>query len=282
MPEREKRSDGAMSAITMIMVVVLLAGGVGFWLYNPPRLASFVPSTLNVSGDNVEVQTLETITWKEAQDQMKLDPGSRVRTGTDSYALLTFAQDTTTKLDPGTDLLVARLEGNRDKPPDVIALRQWSGSTWNQIPAFLDDSRHFEIQTPSASAVGNGSSFSVNVDESGRTIVRAAEGQVDVRAQGREVQVTAGRQIEVKPGSPPSAPVPIPPGDVASAHLAGSAAKTMRPREAVTVKPAANQPDDISEWTLPPVNEWSPGHWIGVALLMVLLGTIFAVLSRWR
>jgi len=203
---------GSIVAVILIGLVSLLAADVSFSLYQPARFTSVLPyCTLSIFSGTVKVQTLNAITWKEAKNGMTLEAGSRVRTLPDSHALLTFFEGTTTKLEPGTDLLVAKLEGNRESHPDVIVLKQWSGKTWNRVTTLSDNSRHFEIQTPSSSAVAHGTLFLTEVDKTGRTLVQTTEGQVNVVAQGREVQVLAGQQTEVEPGAPPPFAVQMPP-----------------------------------------------------------------------
>ncbi len=201
-----------MAAIIVLALVLLLALDVSFWLYRTPSLA-LAPSsgTLRVLKGSVEVQAPDAITWKEAANSTTLNAGSRVRTLGDSYALLTFAEGSTTKLEPGTELLLGKLDGGSGGEAGSIVLRQRSGRMWNQVTRLPDNSRHFEIQMPSASAVVRGTLFLSEVNQSGGTLIQTVEGQVDVAAQGREVQVPAGRQTVVSPGSPPSAPAPLPP-----------------------------------------------------------------------
>lgn len=201
-----------ITAIALSALVLLLAGNVGFLLYNPSHFTSVVSScTLNILQGSAEVQTPHTITWEEAKNGMKLEPGSRVSTGEDSHVLLTFSEGSTTKLGPGSDLLVANLEGNRENYPEVIILKQQSGSTWNQVAKLADSKHRFEVQTPSANVMARGTLFLVNVDASGRTLTQTTEGQVDVSAQSRLVHVFAGQQTEAAPGAPPSVPEPMPP-----------------------------------------------------------------------
>ncbi len=208
----KNRRGGAIAAVILMMLIMFLAVDVGFTLYNPYRLASPLPScTLSIFDGTVEVQTLETFTWEEAENGMILEPGSRVRTALDSHALLTFSQGTTTKLEPGTDLIVAKLESRQDNRPHLIVLKQRSGKTWNKVARLPGNGGHFEIQTPSASAKVRGTLFLAEVDESGKTLIQTAEGQVDVSAHGQEVQVSAGQQTEVELDSPPSIPVPTAP-----------------------------------------------------------------------
>ena len=113
--ELKNRIGSIIASVILITVVLFLAVDVGFSLYNPDRLDSTLPvCTLNIISGSIQVQTKDTVTWVKAEDGMTLEPGSRVRTDTDSHASLTFSQGTTTKLEPGTDLIVTNLEGEQD------------------------------------------------------------------------------------------------------------------------------------------------------------------------
>ncbi len=203
---------GSIGACVLIALVLFLAVDIGYRLYQPPKSNSQLPyCTLTIFSGTAKVQALDSIGWKEAKDGMTLEAGSRVRTVSDSYALLTFFEGTTTKLEPNTDLTVARLAGERINEPNVIVLRQWSGKTWNQVTKLADNSYHFEMATPSAEAMVRGTLFLTEVDKLGKTVLKTNEGQVDVTAQGQQVDVMAGQQTEVQRARPPSAPVPIPP-----------------------------------------------------------------------
>jgi hypothetical protein len=200
------------ASVVLIAIVIFLAVDIGFSLYSPNRLNSISPfSTLNIIGGNIQVQTKDSLAWKKAEDGMTLETGSRVRTAPDSFASISFAHGTTTKLEPGTDLIVDKLESDKDKQLDTVVLKQQSGKTWNQVAKRADDSSYFQIQTSSADVRVHGTLFATEVDKSGKTIVQTTEGRVSVNAQGQEVQVPAGQQTMVKPGAAPSVPAPIPP-----------------------------------------------------------------------
>ena len=156
------------------------------------------------------MQSKYSLAWEKAVDGMALEPGSRVRTGPDSYASISFSQGTTTKLEPDTDVIVAELDGNQDNQLNTITLKQQSGKTWNQVTRLADDSYHFLIQTSSAEVKVRGTLFATEVDEGGETTVQTTEGAVNVAAQGKEMMIPAGKQTTVAPGAAPSLPAPIP------------------------------------------------------------------------
>lgn len=188
-----------------------LAIDIGFSLYNPDRLNDVLPfSVLRVIGGDIWVQDRHALAWEQAVDGTTLEPGSRVRTNDDGYVSLSFYQGTTATLEPGTDVIIAGLENDREKQLNGVTLRQKLGKTWNQVDK-LDDSSRFKIETPSADIKVWGTLFAAEVDENGKTTVQTTEGTVSVSAQGKEVQVAAGQQTTVMPGCAPSAPEPIPP-----------------------------------------------------------------------
>jgi hypothetical protein len=192
--------------------VLFLAADIGFYLYQPERLSLSLPfGTLKIIGGDIQVQTKDSLVWEKARDGMALEPGSRVRTAPDAYASIDFAPGTTTKLEPGTDVIIARLENNQREQLDAITLHQQSGKTWNQVAKRAEDSYDFHIQTSTAEIVVHGTSFEAEVDDTGETTVQTTEGDVSVSAQGQKVNVPAGQQTKVKPGTPPAAPMPMPP-----------------------------------------------------------------------
>jgi hypothetical protein len=206
------RLGSTCATVILVGIALLLAIDVGFSLYNPDRLDDTLPvCRLDIISGSIKVQTKDTLTWEKAEDGMVLAPGSRVRTAPDSQASITFFQGTTTKLEPGTDLIVVKLDSDKDNQPDSVVLKQQSGKTWNQVAARADGDQYFLLQTSSADIKVRGTLFSTEVDESGKTLVKTNKGRVDVSAQGEEVQVNAGTQTEVEPGAPPAAPAPVPP-----------------------------------------------------------------------
>jgi hypothetical protein len=208
----KNRFGSALTAIILITVVMFLAADVGFSLYNPDRIDTTAPiCTLNVIGGNIKVQTKEALTWADAEDGMILEPGSRVMTEADSHASLLFSEGTTTKLEPDTEMIVSKLEGNQDNQPGTVVLKQRTGKTWNQVSKRPDDNGSFRIETSSAEIVVHGTLFSTEVDESGKTLIQTTEGLVNVNARGQAVLVAEGQQTEVEAGAAPSIPAAMPP-----------------------------------------------------------------------
>jgi hypothetical protein len=204
------RTGSILIILILLGLVTFLATDVGFSLYQPGRLASSLPAcTLNIISGQVSVLKKDALSWVTAEDGMILYPGGRIKTAAGAQASITFDRGTTTKLEPGTDVIVTKIEENQETQPYLVLLKQQTGKTWNQV-ARTGDKIDFQIQTASANIKVHGTLFSAEVDASGKTIVQTTEGQVSVSAGGEEVQVMAGKLTEVERGAAPAAPMPIP------------------------------------------------------------------------
>jgi hypothetical protein len=201
-------------AVPISLLLLLAAGGsisiiatVGFPA-QPSALAS--QCTFSVLSGSAEVQLPGSDTWQEAVDGSVLAAGTRVKTASDSYAMLTFFEGSSLKLEPGTDVEISRIEGAAGRSTDIV-LKQWLGRTWSRVVKKLDAGTRYEIQTPSAHALVRGTLFEIEVDETSATTVRTIEGLVSVFAQNEEVFLPAGQETNVEPGMFPSEPRPIGP-----------------------------------------------------------------------
>jgi hypothetical protein len=204
------RKGNVLAIIIMVTIGIFLAVDAGFFLYNPARFAASSPfCVLNIIRGDVLVMDKDALSWEKASDGMILESGSRIKTSADADAVLTFTKGTTTKLEPGTDLIVDKIEDSDGAQPYAVILKQQSGRTWNQVDK-AGGKASFQIRTSSADIVVHGTLFSTQVDETGKTTVQTTEGKVGVSAGGTEVQVPAGTMTEVKSHEPPSAPMAIP------------------------------------------------------------------------
>ncbi len=204
------RKGNLAAAIILVTIVIFLAVDAGFYLYNPNRFTTSSPScVLDIIRGNVLVFKKDALTWEKAGNGMILESGSRIKTAADADAVVTFTSGTTTKLEPGTDLIIDKIEDSQSTQPYAVILKQQSGKTWNQV-AKVGGKTSFQIWTTSADIMVHGTLFSTEVDENGKTTVQTTEGKVGVSAGGAEVQVAAGEMTEVKPHGQPSAPVAIP------------------------------------------------------------------------
>lgn len=199
-----------LMAIVLIVIVLFLALNAGYFLYNPGRFSLSSPfGVLEIIRGNIQVLKKDALSWQKASSGMILEPGSRVKTAADARAVITFASGTTTTIEPGTDLIIDRIEEGQGTQAYAVILKQQSGKTWNQVDKAVG-STNFQIRTASAEITVHGTLFTTEVDEAGKTIVQTTEGRVNVSAGGDEVEVPAGMMTQAKPGEKPSAPMALP------------------------------------------------------------------------
>ena len=204
------KKSSLLAIIVLVSIGVLLAVEAGCFLYNPDRFALSEPfGVLDIIRGHVSVMKKNSLTWEKAADGMMLEAGTRIRTSADADAVITFTRGTTTKLEPGTDLIIDRIQESQGAQPYAVVLKQQTGKTWNQVDK-ADGKASFQIKTGTADITVHGTLFSTEVDETGKTTVQTTEGKVGVSAGGTEVQVPAGKMTVVKPNEEPSAPAAIP------------------------------------------------------------------------
>ncbi len=193
--------------ITIALVLVIIAG-LGQFIFLKPTSARASTCTLSIFSGNVSVQNPGKNDEYKGLDGMTLSVGTKIKTAPNSYALLTFFEGSTIKLEPDTYLEIAQIEYG-DKQQTTIILKQWLGRTWSRVIKMVDSGSRYEIETPSATAMVRGTLFTTEVDETGATKVSTTQGLVSVAAQGQEVYVPVNQQTEVNSGMKPSQAVSL-------------------------------------------------------------------------
>lgn len=204
-----------------IVVVLALIVWVALPVFSPVRVSA-EECTLSVLSGSAEIKRTESSAWFPGNDGMTLKVGCRVRTPSDSYALLTFFDSSTIKLEPEAEVLINRSE-YVDQRSTYIILEQQFGKTWSYV-APGSEQTYFAVHTPHGDAVAEGTAFSTEVDNFGNTKFTVAEGEIKVIEGNQEVHVEADKQIEVADKVALSAPLTVPPSEnelVVSTFLPG-------------------------------------------------------------
>jgi len=194
-------------AIALVLVLGASLSGAFDLLSPPTTLAS--QCTLSILSGSVEIQNPGADTRQQGTDGMTLTVGTRVKTAPGSHALLTFFEGSTIKLEPNTDVEIQQVEYS-DEQSTTIVLKQWLGRTWSRVVKMADPGSHYQIETPSATAVVRGTLFATEVEETGFTKVTTTEGLVSVAAQDEEVYVPANHKTQVEKGIAPTQSVTVP------------------------------------------------------------------------
>jgi hypothetical protein len=113
------------------------------------------PAVLSIFSGHVLVLTEGATDWNEASDGARLDSGDRVKTGADSYALITFFDGSTFELDPDTDVSIVKAESTEDGAT-IVKLKQWLGRTMSRVERLVHPDSCYEVETLSAIASARG------------------------------------------------------------------------------------------------------------------------------
>jgi hypothetical protein len=202
----------ARPVVAVLLVLVLIAGlclTVLKGFVSPTDTVHAAEYTLSILEGSAEVKSSDSANWQPAASGLKLSAGTSIRTTEDSYAVLTFLDGSTTKMEPNTDVTVLKSEYKHNNSIR-IGLDQQLGKTWNYLQGSGETAPNFEIQTPAAKLVAHGTAFISEVDPAGLTTVAVFTGTVSVTAQQKQVNLTANLQTEVEPGMTPALPTPVP------------------------------------------------------------------------
>lgn len=188
----------AMAGATMLILVII--SGILLWTSQ----SSSSGAEFSAMKGAVAVQPAGSDIWVPATEEVELEDGSTVRTGTESSVVLTFPDDSKVVVAPDTELSILRMSAREDGSTRVIILRQDSGSTHNVVQESSSPASRYEIQTPSATVLVMGTEFTVIVDDVGSTQVMVSSGTVAVAAQGSTIALEAGQTTTVNPGDEPA------------------------------------------------------------------------------
>ena len=119
-----------------VAVAAVLLYFIGSWVLhvfgigNPVRR---MPTTLTVEGRGSVNVFLEDEDMQRAQDGMKLFPGERITTGSNSHATLAFFDGTVVRLDQQSDLTIG--ESARGAKESTLTLQLQDGALWIAVPS---------------------------------------------------------------------------------------------------------------------------------------------------
>lgn len=132
--------------------------------------------------------------WQAISNGDRLRAGQRLRTGPGSSVTLVFFEGSQTKLGPGTDLALTRVDGDWGKVLQVV-LNLTAGKISNDVLPLRGEKSAFMVFTPSGIASVHGTNFSVAVDPLGKSRFAVERGRVLVTNEESEVFISAGQAV---------------------------------------------------------------------------------------
>lgn len=135
--------------------------------------------------------------------------GDGLRTGSRASAVLEVDTDVGfLDVSERTELRISSLEMASDGGR-ITHLNVSQGQVRTRLRRFTQEGSEFEIRTPGGISGVRGTEFGVSVQGDGKTGLATLSGAVDTTAAGETVGVPAGFQNLMRPGEPPTQPVPL-------------------------------------------------------------------------
>jgi hypothetical protein len=148
---------------------------------------SSLTATLLVHGGTVEVQASGSTSFAPPRDGQVLSEGAEVRTGLDGRASIEWPDGSVTRLDFGTSFRIAAFErGSGVIASTVIEGEQATGNSYSRVTEITETGSRFVIETPTASAAVQGTTYAVLVNPDGSTSIVVTEGAVVVTSSSGE------------------------------------------------------------------------------------------------
>jgi len=155
--------------IISVIVIICIIGFIWFIL-TPDTVAA----QLVIDSGTVQVKHLGS--WTDAINGTELYQSDSIRTGINSFASIIFFKGSVIRLDENTEITLKEII---QQDETSITIQQDAGRTWNTVQK-ISGIDNYEVQTPTAVASVRGTSFDVNVEETGITIVSVIKGIVNV------------------------------------------------------------------------------------------------------
>lgn len=182
-------------AVVLLFLALFAMLGVGLWLSGPRDAQA--ARLVDVSGE-VAVSTANANVWRPLASGDRIRSGDHIRTSAASTATLVFFNGSRTILEPGTDLILSRVDGDWGKVLRVV-LTQTAGHTRNAVVPSQSERSAFMVFTPDGEASVHGTVFSVAV-EAGKSRFAVEQGQVLVTNDRSQVFLNAGQVVASGPG----------------------------------------------------------------------------------
>jgi len=164
-----KSFNKAYLAIIPIAIIIIIIGFL------------FISTTSNVVDaqliiENGSVQVKHFGSWADATNGMNLYQSDSIKTGDNTSASIIILKGSIIRLDENTEITLKEII-QEDKIS--VTIQQDAGRTWNTVQK-ISGIDNYEVETPTTVASVRGTSFDVNVDDEGVTIVSVIKGIVNI------------------------------------------------------------------------------------------------------
>jgi hypothetical protein len=168
---------------------LLLAGCAGSGATDtsgPTALASVIDTS---------VQLVSAGSTSKLTDSTQVVAGDHVVTDSAGLAEITYADDSLTRVGPGSDLTITELS-SADAQRTTVSLDV--GVTFHRVQKLIAEDAQFEVKTPVGVAAVHGTAFAVECVEGPACVITVLEGEVDFTlTDGTEVPLGVNQSVTV-------------------------------------------------------------------------------------
>ncbi len=183
----------AVLFITAVAVLIVAAFALSNTLFVMQRLAR-----VEEAAGTVELKPRGESEWRPIGETPNVKTGDALRTGDESFVVLSWVDGTRMKLDANTCMVIEKCRFNGLERTQESLFRLDFGRIWVRVIEALTRRSKFEVETPAATAGIRGTIFSVDVADDGATRVAVYEGEVSVSAANARTIVPRGQSVSVR------------------------------------------------------------------------------------
>jgi hypothetical protein len=208
--------EGEIIEETEELVAIEMETGTGFFSkediksINKTRLDIAKGRIVEMSG-TVDVLRKGKVEWEPAEEGTTLGEGDKLRSGPDSKAIATFANQLIMAVEQKSEVDLEKLQQSPKRGVN-IKVNLDNGQIWNDVGRLKTKWARFHIETPQAVTGVRGTAFTVQTEPEAGTRVAVVSGTVDVRTRGlimTPIKVAQNNMTQVTEDKPPTAPAPI-------------------------------------------------------------------------
>lgn len=186
--------------LPVFIIFLLTLGGIWFWSLGALPQLTEERVTLTSSSGDVTVKHPDKESFADAEDNLVLENGSIIKTGSQSKATIDFYGKAEVSLDEHTELVIQESALKEETGSPLVSLRLEAGRIWSRVISILDLEGEFKAETSDVVATVRGTSFDLAI-ENDRTTLWVADSVVETNGataafvpEGQMLRFTNGRR----------------------------------------------------------------------------------------
>ncbi|WP_158437789.1 FecR family protein [Naasia lichenicola] len=186
--EKTMRRIAAVPALLVVLALALTGCGAGSG-------SDSGGATARVSVLGTDVRLVSSASSGSITQSTEAVAGDHVITDSAGLAELRYADDSLTRVGPGTDLTVLELSSS-DAQRTAVSLEV--GQTWHRVQKLVAEDARFEVETPVGVAAVHGTAFAVECTDAPACEITVLDGEVEFTlTDGTSVTIGANQRTTI-------------------------------------------------------------------------------------